>query len=320
MLNFIHIPKTAGTSFRLAAEEVFGASRIVYDYGKAAQETSDIVHRHVYEEPDLWAFHEACKAQNAAMVGGHMNCNKFVGAMGVANIVTFVREPLQRIASEFEHFVRVKGYQGSFQEFYSQPKMQNRLTRAFKDVPVYAAGFVGVTERYDESLQMLNALTGMGIPVKQENLGKGQVGAVHEFTRDDLEQLRQLNKQDLRLYRRCLALFEERKELFEQGKPFVHGRLTQAAPKRIAGWAWWEPVASEQSVEVEVFVNGQFQRSVRAVDFMPNLLKIRPPRGGYVGFHLPMSLQVGDVVSCRVHETGQLLGEIEVTEPEKRGR
>jgi len=37
---FIHIPKTAGTSFRVAAEKYFGEDNTFYDYSAKSPETS----------------------------------------------------------------------------------------------------------------------------------------------------------------------------------------------------------------------------------------------------------------------------------------
>nr|WP_067295825.1 sulfotransferase family 2 domain-containing protein [Marinobacterium profundum] len=305
---FVHIPKTAGTSFRLGAEQALGADRIVYDYGAQSPETSVIAQKHIYQNQDFWAFYSACYESGAALVGGHMNCNRFVNGFGVENIITFVREPLQRIASEYQHFVRVKGYKGSFREFYSQSRMHNRLSRAFKEVPLISAGFVGVTERYNESLDMLNELTGFGVSRREDNLGGGSIGRTHHFGEEELRELKEFNRTDLIFYRRCLVLFEERWQLFCKGQPYVHGLLTQVKASHVGGWAWWAGL-SDQPVVVDIAVNGQLQGRVIARDFAAHLCRLNPPRGGYVSFQLPLKLTSGDRVSCTVSETGQLLGD-----------
>ena len=38
---FVHIPKTAGTSFRLGADQYFGEKMVCRDYGPKAPETSE---------------------------------------------------------------------------------------------------------------------------------------------------------------------------------------------------------------------------------------------------------------------------------------
>lgn len=309
MINFIHIPKTAGTSFRFAAEDVFGANRIVYDYGKAAPETSALVHQHVYQKPDFWAFYQACERADVALVGGHMNCDRFVAGFGVEKIVTFVRDPLQRIASEYKHFVRHKNYQGSFEEFYTQPKNQNRLSRAFREVPAWAAGFVGVTERYDESLELLHKVTGIRVPAREENMGKARVEEAHEFSPGDLKAMTRLNRKDIGLYRQVSELFNQRLLMLRQGLPFVHGHVDAVSGRKIAGTAWWDGCRADEPVVVEVLVNGVVVGHTVSAIFQPKFCAMKSPRGGHVGFQMPLEVREGDQVSCRVSETGQLLGE-----------
>ncbi len=71
MIFFVHIPKTAGTSFRLGAESYFGRERIVYDYGKGSPASTPVVVDTLYAEPkDFWGFKSACAQQGASMVGG----------------------------------------------------------------------------------------------------------------------------------------------------------------------------------------------------------------------------------------------------------
>jgi len=317
---FVHIPKTAGTSFRLAVADAIGADKIEYDYGESALETTELVRRHVYGEQDFWAFYKACERNGVRMVAGHMNCDRYVAGFGAASIVTFVREPIQRIASEYQHFVRHKNFSGSFRDFYKQPKMQNLLTRAFNKVPVWSAGFIGVTERYNESLQLLNSLTGLGLLEKRENVGKRKLYQQHEIGDAELHELHHLNALDLRNYKRCLDIFEQRLLLSERGLAFTHGRLGQITPQKISGSAWWFGERRDEPVMIEILVNGRVEGRVSATSFRPKLRSISVPRGGYVGFQLVIPLRDGDTVSCRVQETGQVLGEMSLDAGDAKGQ
>lgn len=305
-LFFVHIPKTAGTSFRLGAEQLFSKSRIVYDYGKLSQETSPLAQQTLYaERPDFWALRMGCERQQAAMVGGHVSVGRFVSLFGVGQGLTFVREPLQRMASEYAHFVRNYEYKGSFHDFYSRSVMHNRQSKMLHGVELEAMGFVGLTERYAQSLEVLNDHFNIRIPQREDNRGKKSLNAEHEISANDKAELRRMNRRDIAFYKRATALFEQRYQLFKENVPWVHARLVECSVQRIAGWAWWADASGDAPVEVEVWVNNQHIDSVYAVDLRPRLCRLLPPRGGYVGFQLSVKLKPGDKVQCRVARTGQ---------------
>lgn len=303
-LFFVHIPKTAGTSFRLGAEQLFDKSRIVYVYGENSPVTSLLAQQTVYGKyPDYWAFGQGCKRQQTAMVGGHVNIGRFVSLLGVQKTVSFLREPLQRMASEYAHFVRKFDYQGSFHDFYSRSIMHNRQSKALRKVEVEAIGILGLTERYGESLELVNAHYNIDIPGREDNRGKVSLDAIHEISLEDEVELKRLNKQDIMLYERVTAIFEARYHLFKNGKPWAHARMTEANSRRVAGWAWW--AKNDKPVEIEILVNSESHASMPATELRPGLCHLLPPRGGYVGFSLPVNLAPGDFVQCRVISTGQ---------------
>jgi len=304
-LFFVHIPKTAGTSFRLGAEQYFDKKSIVYDYGAESSETSEIVLDNLYcGINDFWKFGKACAEREVAMVGGHVSAGRFVSLFGVAKMLTFLRDPLQRMASEYAHFVRHYGYQGSFQDFYSRPIMHNRQSKILRGVDIESIGFVGLTERYSESLELLNARFGTEIPQRVDNRGKQRLEAAHEIAAEDEAELKRLNKRDIALHQHAVELFDTRYRLFREGQPWAHASLSELNVQRITGWAWWADEGDEP-VQVEVWINGKLKKTVAAVEPRPGLCRWLSPRGGYVGFQLSVQLTPGDKVQCRICDTGQ---------------
>lgn len=305
-LFFVHIPKTAGTSFRLGAEKIFDKEAIVYDYGLKSPATTPFVSKFLYEEPkDFWGFKKACLENNAAMIGGHVNANRFLSLFGVKNTLTFLRDPLQRMASEYSHFVRHYDYNGSFHDFYSRPIMHNRQNKILQGVDIEAIGFLGLTEQYSQSLEIINSRYSIEVPGRKDNVGRKKSESSHDVSPEDVKEFNRINKHDIALYNRASALFDLRYQMFCEGKPWTHAKLVEVKPGRVAGWAWWEGDCDDP-VEIEIWANGEYLNTVSAVEFRPGLCRHLPPRGGYVGFHLPVKLAVGDKVQCRVASTGQL--------------
>lgn len=307
MLNFVHIPKTAGTSFRLAAEQVFGKHRIAYDYHEKAEQTSSVVRKHVYSKaPDLWALHEDCVTQNIKMLGGHVRAEKFIPLCGVNNTVTFLRDPAQRLASEYQHFLRHGNFSGSFREFYCLPRMQNRLSKILAKVPLEAIGFVGLTEHYNDCLRMLDHSLCVQFPRREDNLGTGAVGLAHSISEEDAQAIEELNDKDMRLFRQARQLHKQRLEVFEGGHAWVHGLVAEASPQKVAGWAWYD--VGDNPVELVLKVNGELIENTRAVSFWAPLARLMTPRGGFVGFEFSGPFTANDTVECVVDKTGQVLG------------
>lgn len=302
---FVHIPKTAGTSFRLGAEKYFGNLRIWYDYGEQQKETSKVVKKHLYQgAPDVWALRSELEANDIALLGGHVSVGKFVSLLGISDTITFVRDPLQRMMSEYQHFVRHHGYKHDFKTFYSRPVMHNRLHKFMQGVDPEAFGFVGLTERYGESLEMINARYNILVPSLEANRGKDDVEQHHGLSAEDIKELERLNRRDVSLYEKCRSLFETRLELYKDDLPYAHACLVEVSVQRISGWAWWSE-QTDSPVDIEVWVNNEKIKTVQAIELRPNLCRLMPSRGGYVGFHVTGKFSPGDRVQCRVADTGQ---------------
>lgn len=303
---FVHIPKTAGTSFRLGARAHLGEDQVWHDYGEKQRETAPMVVRWVYERRDVWRLWQILSEQNVQLLGGHVRLDKYAHLAGMRHCFSFVRDPLQRLASEYHHFVRHHGYQDSFSAFYRRHDMINRQSRFLESTRLEALGFIGLTERYAESLAILNDLYGWQIPGMAENLGHASVDHVYDIDLADELALRELNAEDFQLYRESQRLFELRLGLFRQGRPFVHGAIQQCVADKVVGWAWW--ATDDSPVEIEVWVNDRKVGRTLANALRPGMLRWGAPRGAYVGFHLPLEAVPGDIVDCRVTLTQQSLG------------
>ncbi|QHD50384.1 sulfotransferase family 2 domain-containing protein [Vreelandella aquamarina] len=306
-LFFVHVPKTAGTSFRKAAELFFGSEKVVYDYSPTSVETSDVALNFVYEIQDFLLFYNELKSLKVKLICGHVSAGKYIDFFGSLNTLTFLREPVQRIVSEYYHFVRHNNYKGDLPSFYRKPQFINRQSKMLQGVPVEALGFVGLTERYEQGLDILNQAYGTNIQSVSMNMGRKDKAAEYELPEEQLNEIRSLNEDDLQLYDHAKRLFLKRETLFKQGRPYVHGAIQQQSNKSISGWAWWQ--GSDDSVELAIEVDGETVATVYAKDLRPGLLRLGLPRRGYVGFHHNFAEPLSEdaVVTVRVAKTGQCI-------------
>lgn len=209
---FVHVPKTAGTSFRLAAEQLLGRSSIAYDYSPQVPETHDAVRLHFYEnDRNLRELARALDEEGVALLGGHFNYRRYAKIYPPSRVITFVREPIARIVSEHQHSCRLHGFTGTLLEFAAIPRNQNMQSQMLRGVPLEAAALVGVTELYGDALRLLEARVGWRLPRLVENVNprRAVVGGAYELTPDEERQLKEWNVEDIAFYGEAVAKFSE---------------------------------------------------------------------------------------------------------------
>lgn len=216
MIVSCHVPKTAGTTFRTLLREQFGAG-LHLDYGDRVGWTGP--------EADEWRRGRGVPAAIAAaynrgavrIVHGHFYASKYATAYPEAQLVTFLREPVYRVASNYQYlsehpeidhplvseFHRAKP---SLSEWAEWPWARN-LQRAVLDVQLERFALIGITEQLQHSLLLFDANFGTSLaasgPTHRYNTSKPMV--VEASTR---MRIRELNADDLELYRKALARFE----------------------------------------------------------------------------------------------------------------
>lgn len=306
LVTFVHIPKTAGTSFRVGLEKYFGQQSVCRDYGPKAPETFDSVRKWIYAEKDFWKFAQIVSKEAYCCIAGHFSAGKYAPLFGIERAIAFLRDPFQRLLSEFNHFKRLHGYTENLQTFYQTPQFINRQLKAFKDVPWPLLGFIGTTEKYELSLRLLNAKYDMAIPMLKTNIGKSAGDDEYCPTPEDEEAIRRLNAAEILFYGQVCQFLQQRIDMAESGRPFVRGKMTAIKRHSVSGWAVFDD--SDECVTVEVRHNDRVVGEVAASDFRPLLNQLGGRRGGFAGFSLAISgLKAGDEIACRVGQTGQPL-------------
>ncbi|WP_237057866.1 sulfotransferase family 2 domain-containing protein [Microbulbifer sediminum] len=305
-LVFVHVPKTAGTSFRYGADSYWGGDNVCRDYGPNSPETSQIVRDWVLERSDIWRFRRAFNEKQYQFLTGHFNAQRYLPIFGVDRMVTFLREPVQRIVSEFQHFQRHYDYQHGFEHFYRSAPFINRQLGMFDNTAWAALGMIGLTEAYEESVALINSKYALEIPVLAENRGRDSLAEQYPVSESQREEILRLNAREVSFYESARVQFEWRKRLAEQGNIYVAGALGEYRNDRIHGWAL--PELGDEPARIGVLVNGELAGEADATQSRPGLRAQGVGRAGLVGFAIKVpGLEASDEVQCVVLSTGQPL-------------
>lgn len=302
-LFLVQIPETAGSNLRLAACRLWGSNKIVSDYGPDNRHTSEAVVDLIHLEKDFHRFKTYLDTESIAMFTSHAPLRKLRRIFPVNDIVTFLRDPVDLVISRFHAAVR-EGYKNDLLTFASNRAHQNIQSRFLHSVPIELLGFVGLSERFAESLTLLNSQYGCNLT----ELTATTTGPDHQDCNNKLkQQIAQLNKDDIALYETASELFETRLQLVASETPYVHGRVQRLNESTIQGWA----VAnhSDEPCKIRLHVNDTCVAIMPASEYLPTLKERNVSRDGYVGFSYQFKKQLApkDKVSCYIHCSEQLL-------------
>lgn len=284
-LFFIHIPKTAGSSFRVSAENYFGHKYTIYDYGSESPETHPKILELVYEKKDLFAAGNYIK-ENARLLSGHVHYVKYAPFFHLKNVITFVRSPEQRIRSHFEHFVRHKGYQDSFEAFIADRRFANVQSRNLGGIGIESFGFVGLTEDYETSIALINTLYNTDFKQLDINKNRDKKQSSYLITEQELNLIHQHNQADFALYQEACERFARQKKAIETSQPFIRFGLFSLSPQqallKINGWLTCHE--SNKAQALTVFINGTKTETIIANEYRNIANERNMNRKGFIGF------------------------------------
>lgn len=218
MIVFVHIEKTAGTTLKFNLRNTFGKRHCDTKKNK----------KQIFDQRDL---------EFAQKVFGKIDCisghNLVEPTTHLAGsetfFITFLRDPIERSASYYQdHCLRGK-YKISFEDWMKEDKRHNMQTKRIagsndlekaKKILYENYQFVGLTERFDESLKLLSVVLPMDLNLKYKRKLIAQDNTIKNNlinTPATYQILKDCNKQDIALYDFVKnTLFEERIQQHKQ--------------------------------------------------------------------------------------------------------
>jgi len=209
-LLFVHVPKTAGTSFIHSLEKQFGPGALAYDYGLKSAKTSSIAQQHTYQNPDPEAFYQSVVDSGTRVLCGHFPVEKYVAQFGARNTMIILRDPMQRLVSEFLHSTRKNECPLEFPKYYRDEYYINRQWDFAGGIPLNDFGFIGITEHYQDSIALANRSFDMSLQVEKLGMLRPTVEFVYELDPAMEEEIRSLYAKDFQLYEEGLEIFRKR--------------------------------------------------------------------------------------------------------------
>ena len=297
---FVHINKTAGMSFRDSLDESQSA---VYDYGIDGPRTSKIILEKIYAERDPYGLYNEIGG-SATWLAGHFRLMRHSDFVDCRRIVTIVRDPLKRVISNFNHIRSNVDSSVNIDEYVDGKHNQNIQHKYLLGLPHELIGFVGITEKINESYELINSGLSVDLNIKYSNRNTTKTIRDDAISSDLRDRIKEHNKLDYVLYDWALKNHQERYRFYSEGKSWCHGYYTITDSEALYGVAFFE--GSEEVVEVNVFKNGVHKDTLVANLFHANHVKPVFPRRRYVAFRMP-NAKPEDDYDVFVAGTGQKL-------------
>lgn len=289
-LVFLHIPKTGGTAVRNALVKALPDRRVLLDYGPQADETSPEIKALVYagETPVVPEdFRRKVDDGRGILLVGHIRARKYWRHFHAESFVTVLRDPVERLISEYNHLARRQGLDQTIEEFAAsaQPRLLSSLLRG---VSPSRFGFVGFTESLDGDMARLSALIGRPLDVVRENEGTYDPALAERLADPRLRnRLRRHVAEDSKLYRHLQHTFAVRRVVRAQrlatSDDFV-GRVRLTKDGRLVGFAVNRVV--EALLDVEVLAGDRVVARVTADRHLAYLRTLGLARSGVGGFEV----------------------------------
>jgi hypothetical protein len=200
VIVFLHIPKTAGTTFRLILESNFGISACHTNQTKRAP----------FRQSDLDFARKFFPRLRA--LAGHTLVDPLRLSLPGAFYMTFLREPIQRVVSHYQDTAVRGGSMATFEEsLQKRDRFENLAVKRLaggRDLDKAKRAleqfhFVGFTEKFDLSLRVFDRLSPYRLDLRYKRRIVARDNTIKQQLLSDprmVDMAREFNQLDLALY------------------------------------------------------------------------------------------------------------------------
>ena len=201
MILSLHIPKTAGVTIRNVLKRHFGPGFVLW----------------YWQITDAWGRVHPDVPAGADCVHGHVAADQLAAKFPFGRLITWVRDPVQRVVSSYYHRLRDPDWQHpvclelhrkklSLADYAALPLVRNEMSRFFGRTRPDDYLFIGVVEEFDASFRRMRQLLGISDATAGcDNRNPAKVGERYELDPGLHQEILQLNAADALLYASCLA-------------------------------------------------------------------------------------------------------------------
>ena len=211
MIISIHIRKCAGSTFREQLVNAYG-DRVFFDYGdEIGSSWPTSVRKRMFSAENVTIDSKRLN-ESFSVIHGHFYRGKYEGISGNKTFITFVRNPAQRLVSNYLYLKRnfdrqnpdslvVNKLDFSFEDYIKDVDSCNLQSRFLEATNLEGFEFVGVVEEYDKSIHKLNRILGVSLgPTASQNVNPSGQDA-YQIDRQTQKLIMKYNEIDYELYR-----------------------------------------------------------------------------------------------------------------------
>lgn len=273
---FVHIPKTAGTSFRNAFQIYLNNKNILLDYSDTSAETSIEILDFIYKKDDFFLLKQYIDLQDKLFLAGHFHVGKYMSIFDTRNVITFVRNPISQVISHYIHYKEKLNYKKKLEDFIKEDRFRNIQSRMLSSKPLELFGFIGITEEYEKSIEIINHYLNSNIKTLKNNVNRNSKELNNHLDEKTLILIKEFNQEDIKLYEKAKKLFNLHYETYKNNKIFVY-KYYDSLFYNDSGIAYSR---DDQAINVTINKNKILKANLYKKDMIDQGL----PRDGYVGF------------------------------------